>query len=270
MRRFLILAPALVLGTACRGAITAAEALEAVGEAAISAQADALTWEVIEISTGFTLGQALEDAAQELADAYRSQIPCSTVTVQGTTVTTDFGTLGDSCSWRGRTYAGIASVTLESVGAGEAVVVHEWLGLTDGVVTLDGTATVTWDADDATRHVVHEVSWSTAQREVIASGDRTQSLLDPGAGLDGGIRVDGVRDWQAPSGDWHLDIDGVEMRGQDPVPQAGTYSLVLPNGKTATLTFERHDVGIIRVTVSGGWRTWVFDVSPSGEQVDEV
>lgn len=264
------LLPIAALGSACFDQITWGEAVEAIEEAALSAQAEAATFEVIEISTSFTLGEAVEQAAQELADWYRSQVPCSDITVEGNTVTTDFGTMLDNCSYNGHTYAGVARLTIERNDEDEVVVTHEWIGLTSGLVTLDGVAEVTWSAPGGTRQVVHDVSWTSGGRDLHATGDRTQRLLDPASGILGGIRVDGVRDWASSSGDWHLDIDAVEMRGQDPVPQAGTYALTLPSGKVATLSFERIDDDTIRVTVTGGWRDWVFDVSSDGTSVEEA
>jgi hypothetical protein len=188
-------------------------------------------------------------------------VACATVTRETDTVTVDFGDLADSCTYDGHTWGGVATLTVDKT-EGSIEVSHGFEALTNGKVTLDGTADVTWTgtADDPTRHVVHDVSWTDEEgTERTGSGDRTQALIDPEQGLAGGIVVDGTRDWTTPKGDWHLDIDAVEMRGQDPVPQAGTYTLTTPRDKTLTLMFARVDDDTIAVTangIRGGTKTW--------------
>ena len=63
--------------------------------------------------------------------------------------------------------------------------------------------------------------------------------------------------------EWDLAIDGVQMRGQDPVPQAGTYTLTFPDGRELVLTFERIDEDTIRVTLTGTRVPHTIDVSSS-------
>ncbi len=259
-----LLLPVTLL-SACRDRMTYGEALEALSESATSAKGEAMTQEIIEVSTDFTIGQAVEDAAEELAAWLQSQIDCSEVTVDGSTVTVDFGTLDDACAYNDHTYAGLWAVTVQSNQADQVVVDHEWTALTNGEVTLDGQAQVTWSDDDHTRHVVHAVTWSDDEHSVEASGDRLQALLDPDAGLEAGIVVDGEREWVSDSGTWTLDIEGVEMRGQDPVPQAGVYTLTTPDEYLVTLTFVRIDGDTIEASLACDWKTWVFHVSRDGE-----
>lgn len=258
-----ILLPMTVL-TACRDRMTYGEALQAMSESATSAKGESMTQEIIEISTDFTIGGAVEDAAQELHDWLASQIECSEVTVDGATVTVDFGTLEDDCTYRDHTYAGLWTITVQSNRDDEVVVDHEWTDLTNGEVTLDGQAQVTWSEDDHSRRVVHGVTWSDDERVIEASGDRLQTLLDPDAGLDAGIMVEGEREWVSDGGTWTLDIDAVEMRGQDPVPQAGLYTLTTPDLDVVTLDFQRLDEDTIEATLACSWKTWVFHVSADG------
>ncbi len=253
----------LFLLSACGDTLTTAEAKEAVDQAVSSAKAEGLTTEIVEITTDFTLGDAVEEAAENLRGFVESQIPCSTVSRTGATVSIDFGTLEDACTWNGETYAGVASVTVERV-EGTVEVTHVWDGITNGEVTVDGDATVTWDLEGATRNVVHNLSWTEGSTTVEATGDRTQYLLDPDAGISGGIGVDGTRTWVTAGDQWELAIDGVEMRAQDPCPQAGTYTLVTPGDKTATLTFTRIDDDTIEVTLEGTRRPYTAQVTRAG------
>lgn len=269
MRKILPLFIALPL-TGCLETLTWREAADALDEAVASARVTGFSSGVVEITTDFTLGQAVEDAAEELRGFLESQVPCSTVTREGATVTMDFGTLDDACVWNGRTYAGVASVTLASVEAGRAEVVHEWVGMTDGLFTLDGGATVTWDAQAGTRTVQHEARWTDPEGvERTGAGDRVQSLLDPAAGVAGGILIVGEHTWSGPAGDWLLDVDAVEARPQDPVPQAGAYVLTLPSGKVATLSFARLDEDTIEVVLAGAREDHVWHVTATGAEYQE-
>lgn len=253
----------LFLLTACGDTLTTTEAKEAVSRSVSSAKAEALTTEVVEITTEFTLGEAVEEAAENLRSFLESQIPCSTVTRDGAEVTLDFGTLDDACTWNGETYAGVVSVSVVSVD-GTLEVHHTWEGLTNGELTLDGEATVTWDPGARTRNVQHTLTWTDADGAWEASGDRTQSLLDESAGLAGGIVVDGSRSWTDGEATWDLDIAGIELRAQDPCPQAGVYTVTTPAGKTATLSFERLDEDTIQVTLEGTRRPYVVEVTSAG------
>lgn len=249
--------------------MTAPEVRTAMEESFSAERGVAPTTEPIEISTNFTIGGAVQDAAQELRDWIQTQIPCSTVTVADHTVTVDFGTLDDVCTYNGHTYAGVASISIDKNDAAEVIVTHTWTGLTNGVVTVDGGATVTWSAADHSRHVVHELDWTDGERSAHVSGDRLQTLIDPEQGIEGGIRVEGERAWTVDAGTYDLDIQAVEIRGQDPVPQAGAYVLTNPAGKTLTLTFARVDDDTIQVTAATGRWERVYLVSSDGEAVEE-
>lgn len=268
----LILATALVVGLITTGCppkssapLNDEEAREALDEATFSTQAAALTDDTIEISTNFTIGMAVEQAAGELAEFVRTQLPCNTVTVEGATVTVDYGTLEDGCLYRGHTYAGVHVVTLTRNEPGVVEVAHSWQDFTNGTLTVDGAATVTWDANSKTRHVVHELVWTNDTRTVEGSGDRTQSLIDEQAGLAGGIQIDGSRHWKTERGQWDLDIDAVQVRGEDPVPQSGTYTLSTPDGKELVMTFTRIDEDTIEVHVEGTRVPRTFRVKRTGQ-----
>lgn len=245
--------------------LTYSEAQQALEETVASTKSEVVATEIITLTTSFTIGQAVEDAAEELRSFVASQVPCSTVTLENATVTIDFGTLDDACTFNGHTYAGVASVHIERNDMGDVVVSHEWADLTNGDVTLDGGATVTWSFDDGTRHVAHDAVWSDGKRSVHATGDRTQRLIDPELGLAGGIQIDGARTWDASGKVWDLQIEGVQMRGQDPVPQAGQYTLTTPEDKEMGILFERIDEDTIRVTFTGLKKEHVFEVNSTGK-----
>lgn len=249
--------------------LTDGEVNEALQAVLVSQQGASLTGSAVQISTSFTLGAAWEQAVENTRDFYESQIPCSEVSVADRTVSVDFGSLDDACEYQGQTYAGVQTLSFDRVEPGLAVIGHGFAGFTDGITTLDGDAVVTWDVAAGTRRVVHDADWTRTDGEVLsASGERTQRLVDESAGPSAGIQIDGDRSWSWKDKDWQLDIDGVQARAIDPIPQAGAYVLTTPRDKTLTLLFERLDASTIRMTLDGGATPRVYEVTATG--IDEV
>lgn len=246
------------------GALTAAEALQAVEESTLASQAENLTSASVEITTSFTIGGAVQAAAQEIKAYIESQLPCAEVTLADATLTVKYGAKPGVCVYQGQTLKGTHTVKVSKNDQAEVLVEHTWTDLTNGRVELDGTASVTWNFQDKTRHVVHSATWTRISDgfQVTGTGDRTQSVL-PG-GLLEGIQVDGSRDWTSTRGKWDLSIEGVQMRWVDPVPQAGAYKLLTPKQKLLTLSFDRVDEDTIQVTVTNGTRSFSFDVTKAG------
>jgi hypothetical protein len=246
--------------------MTMAEVLAALEETHSSARGEELVSEPIEVDTDFTIGAALEDAAEELRAWWAAVAPCAEVTVTGATVVVDFGELGDDCVYDGHTWAGVAEATVVATTPGALEVHHTWTGLGDEEIAVDGGATVTWSGTDLTRNVVTEHTWSERDgtASVDVTGDHTEGLLDDSAGLLGGIWMAGTRDWTSDSGTWALDMADLEIRWIDPVPQAGSVVITSPAGKTLTVTYTRLDANTIRLDVVGARRDLVFHVNALG------
>jgi hypothetical protein len=234
-------------------------------QASDAGQAEGLTSAGVEISTNFTIGEAVKDGAAELKAFIGSQLPCADITVEDATLTVVYGAKDGACSYRGHTFSGTQSISLERNDDAQVLVHHEWTDFSNGVVSLDGTADVTWNLTDKTRRVQHESHWTNLKsgRTGTGSGDRVQSLL--AGGIAEGIQVDGSRSWDGERGHWDLAIDGVQLRWTDPVPQAGSYTLKTPFDKSVSMAFERVDDDTIKVIVTGPRREFSFDVSKLGE-----
>jgi hypothetical protein len=264
-RAFALLALPLVL-SACpkKDALTIAEAQESLEQASASSQAENFAAANVDISTNFTIGGALQDAATELKTFVATQLPCAEVTLAASTLTVEYGVNPGNCVYHGHTFSGTSAITITRNDMNDVVVDHRWTSLSNGVVELDGTAHVTWSSSDKSRHVVHDLKWThlPTGRTGVGSGDRTQTAL-PG-GIAEGVQVDGTRSWSGARGTWDLAIDGVQMRWSDPVPQAGTYSLSTPYDKSVSMSFARVDTDTIKVTVSGPKRDFSFTVSRAG------
>jgi hypothetical protein len=263
----LALAATTILGTeACKQPeeMTTAEALQAVQEASASGDAENATSGSIEITTDFTIGQAAENAAQEIRTFIETQLPCAAITVSGATLSVEYGAKAGTCTYKGNTYSGKHEITVTKNDMADVVVDHKWTKLSNGRVEVTGTAEVTWSAANKNRHVIHELQWTRLVdgKTGTGTGDRTQKALE--GGLVEGFQVDGSRSWTSVNGQWDLSIEGVQFRWIDPVPQAGSYSLVSPKDKTITMTFSRTDDDTIQVSLKSGEKTYLFNVSKLG------
>lgn len=261
LRRLALVGVAVASIGACREtALTRGEAAAALEEAGISAQAQALTSSSVEITTNFTIGMAVENAAAELRTFIETQLPCAEVTLSGSTLTTVYGARPGTCTYRGQTYAGTHTVTIMRNQMDDVVVGHTWTALHNDKVEVTGTAMVTWSFANRTRHVVHELTWTRLAdgRQGVGSGDRLQSALPEGILV--GFQEDGTHTWEGESGTWQLDVNDVQMRWIDAIPQAGSYVLETPDHKTLTLVFERVDATKIRATISSGAKEFSIDV----------
>lgn len=254
---------ALALGAAAcepkEDPLTREEANEAVAEARLSSEAQNLTDGMVEITTDFTIGEAVEDAAEELRATIANQVPCAEASRDRATVIVEWG-VTDGCTYKGRSYTGTTAITIARTEAGSLQVTHDWMDLSNGKVTVTGTATITWSGEDRTRRVEHEATWTDGERTVTGSGDRTQTFLETDADTGWKLQVDGSRAWKNGERSWDLDINAVTVRSVDPVPESGSYTLVNPAGKTLKLSFARVDETTIAVTVAGPRRDFTFNV----------
>ena len=276
MRRALvwITASALALSlTACpkdngtgtsSSALTQEEAKASVDQSSASAQVEDLTSASVEISTNFTIGQAVEAAAKQLQDFIAAEMPCASITLSGATLTVVYGAKPGNCTYNGHVFSGTTTVSVSSNDNANVVVKHTWTDFSNGKVKVTGDATVTWDFAHPSRHVVHSLTWTRLSDGLTGTGtgDRTQVPL--AGGIEEGFRVDGSRSWSGPAGKWDLSIQGIEMRWADPCPQAGTYVLATPSNKSVSLSFSRVDGNTIKVTVASGGRSFSFNVNEIG------
>lgn len=262
---YLLVLPFALSACPKQGELSAAEAQESVQQASASTQAENLASVSVDISTNFTIGGEVEQAATELKAFVGSQLPCAAVALSGATLTIQYGVNPGNCTYHGHTFSGQSSVTVTKNDMNEVIVDHQWTALSNGVVQVDGTAHVTWNFADKTRHVEHDLKWTqlSTQRTGEGKGERTESTL--AGGISEGIQIDGSRSWTGQRGTWDLAIDGVQMRWVDPVPQAGTYSLSTPYDKSVTMTFARVDTDTIKVTVAGPKHEFSFNVSKAGD-----
>jgi hypothetical protein len=247
--------------------LSRAEATQALDEATVESQGETLASDTIEIATSFTLGQAVDAAAQQVADFIKGQLPCAVIALNSGTLSIDYSANGNTCSYHGHVITGQSRITIEKTDASDVVVNHQWTALSNGLIQVDGTAVVTWTSANPSRHVQHElvIERLRDQKTLDSSGDRTQIPLN--GDVSAGITTTGTRSWSSSVGTWDLTIDDVQMRWLDPIPQAGSYTLSTPKHRTLNLEFQRKDAAMITVTLSSGGRSFAFDVTSTGEAV---
>lgn len=260
----LAFAPALLALPACdlEPSASREEMREAVVEVAELGEGLGAQDDIIELTTSFTLGQGAQAAAEEIRAFVESQVSCSTVTVEPGRVSIDFGELGDACVYRGRTYAGVVTVDVELPGDG-AHVTHTYEGFTGGRVIMDGTANVTWNGGE--RHIVGDWTFTSDERTIEVDSDRTQTFRRCEDVEAVCVSVTGERQWTSPRGEWDMTIEGVEARSIDPVPEAGLYTVVNPEGREIGMSFSRVDEDTIQVDITGGRRDITFQVTAAGQ-----
>jgi hypothetical protein len=262
LRSFTIV-PVLVLalvGCKRQEPLTGAEAQEALDEMQTDTASQALTANTVEITTKFTIGDAVEKAAADLRAFIESQLPCAAVTLSGHTLSIRYGATGQ-CLFNGQSFTGTHTVSISKNDAQTEVIVdHTWDALSNGKIRVDGTATVTWSLSDLTRHVEHDLKWTRLAdgRTGEGTGDRLQKALDGDIAV--GFAEDGHRTWDGKRGHWDLEISNLEVRWIDPVPQAGTFTLDTPFDKTVSAAFDRINATTIKVTIQGPNRSFDFDV----------
>jgi hypothetical protein len=244
--------------------LTQEEAAQAKEEIEIGTSSQALTTSTVEITTNFTIGDAVEKAAADLRSFIASQWACADVQLSGHTLTVEYGTHG-SCPFNSYTsIRGTHEVTISKNSESEVVVDHVWTDLTNGVVSVSGTAHVTWNKKDPSRHVEHDLTWTRLidGRTGHGTGDRVQRPLN--GDIKTGFTEDGQRTWEGQSGKWSLDIDNLEMRWEDPLPQSGSLQLDTPFDKSVEASFSRVNDRTIRVTLEGPRGSFGFNVSKPG------
>jgi len=267
-------AAALQLVAACsnaadggRASVESAEL--AVQESALTAQLDGLIADAADRNSRFDIGQGLDNAAEQLKLQLNAELPCAAVTRQGSELNIFYaaqpldGAAGSDCSWRGRALAGQHSVRVMRNADNEVGVHHEFTDFRDDKLSLSGSADVTWSRISKSRRVVHTVTFaalSGASAGVTgeSTGDSTQITLADG------VRINGLREWHSSRGLYSLDMQAIEQRFTDSVPELGAYALTLPSDDALILAFGRIDTDNILVTVQGAQRDLSFVVRPDG------
>lgn len=261
-------AAALQLAAACTneadsGGASVESAELAVQEATLTAQLDSLLAEAADRNSRFDIGQGLEHAAEQLKAQLHEELPCAVVTRQGSALSIFYDAAGSGCSWRGHELAGQHTVRVMRNADNEVSVHHEFKDFRDSKLSLRGHAEVSWSRISKSRRVLHTVTFVALSGDSAgvtgeSTGDSTQVALDDA------VRINGLREWQSSRGFFTLDMQAVEQRFTDRVPELGAYELTLPSEHALILAFGRIDTDNILVTVQGAQRELSFVLGADG------
>jgi hypothetical protein len=123
----------LLIAVGCRVShLTSEEARESLDESSVASQAEALTAASVEISTDFTIGQAVENAAAEIRSFVQTQLPCAEITLREATLTIEYGVQDGNCIYRGHEFSGSHEIRVERNEDSDVVVHHRWDALSNG------------------------------------------------------------------------------------------------------------------------------------------
>ncbi len=258
----------LCLASAC-SQVSREDAEGALDQAALAVQAHALMATVVALAAPTQTGVPIPTAATRLASTIQRLVACATTTAAGDTILIDFGAAARPCLYAGRTLSGCAQLRILANGADTLVIDHYWVAgslrdchgddFSDGAMTVDGTATVTWDLTTARRDILQrDLVWraNSTTRTTSAAGALAEQDLEPKTG----VRVDGAQTWTTEGADWQLQSTGVTIGFDDYLPSAGTHVVTNPSGDLITLEYTRTDEGHTRVRVHGDGADFSFDV----------
>lgn len=271
-RRFIL--PAIALLAACVplvgcGRVSREDAEAAIDQAALASQAEALMAQIVELGGEIPAEGSVEQAAESLATTIRRRIECVDATVSADTVQLDFGAPDRPCAWAGRTLSGCAWLRVLQNTADTVVVDHYWVtgserdchgdDFSDGAMTVDGTATVTWTTATGARQVAqHDIVWrqNGATRTASASGDLIEHALSDPAG----VRFDGSQEWTSDGAAWRVTSGDIALAWDDFLPRSGTHRVIDPAGDELIITYERDADGRTQVRVEGDGDSFAFEV----------
>jgi hypothetical protein len=233
----------------------------ALDETIADSESIGFTAAAIELGGIFSMGQSAEQSALQLHDLMSSQLGCGGLTLDQATLTVEYAT----CNFMPNVFGGKHTVHIEEESPSHLRVTHTWDKLTNGNIEINGSALVTWSAQDPVRHVVDEYTWVRLKdgRMGVGGGDRRQAALD-GRSVFDGLQVDGTRSWEGEDGHWDLSIQGIEIRWVDPVPYTGLWILRTPKGRNVTFAFDRIDPENIGIDVSSGDFDLALNVDKKG------
>ena len=114
--------------------LTLGEATAALEQASDAGQAEGLTSASVDISTKFTIGQAVADSAAELKSFIGAQLPCAEIMVEDATLTVVYGAKFGTCTYKGQRFSGRHAIRLDRNEDAEVRVHHQWTELSNGAV----------------------------------------------------------------------------------------------------------------------------------------
>lgn len=253
-RPLIILALAALGALGCEeGLLTRDEARAALNEASLSTQIHGLV--TVVASSGREVGAGTrEETAQALHTWWSTEVLCGTAGVEGTTVTVLFDEGG--CPWLDRTWTGQLSLEVTSSSGTERSMSVLFTDVGTGLLVVSGTMESQWDLAQDQGTISHSLVWSDGNNGRVGEGETSLTFAEDGAVAE----IEGLRTWDGDTGAWSLTLDKAHIRGADPVPETGTYTVESPLTESLVLAFERASDRELEVAISGPGHTYHFTV----------
>jgi hypothetical protein len=170
---------------------------------------------------------------------------------------------GDNpCLYHDYSLIGEASIEVISAAGGRLEARHTWRNLANGAAVISaGAGTMTWGEVKDIRRMSFQATWDSGDGPVQGSGNCSQRLVKPEAGIPGGIRVEGERKWTNTAGNWLLTLNGIEIKGGIAAPVRGSYMIRTAAYLSMRMRFEQLDTSTIQVDTIGRDGEKTFRVS---------
>jgi hypothetical protein len=269
-RRFLVAVLAL---PACSGSdgLTARDVYAIVDEVDVAVRAEALVEPVVLIASESGMNASSPEGAASALEKLLVQIPCVDVVRSTSTLSIVYSASMYTCGYGG-TYggqlglSGEQTITFLQADGTHTSIDHTWKGVTNGYLTVDGTAHVTTDSTvfATSQRVVNALSWVRKSDGKSGHGkdDRT-SPMTSSLGHDPPPPT-GLRTWESDAGSWEMrPIDARVQGSNDGIPFVGTYAIVTPARQALTLSITYGANGPELILTDGN-HSYSFGLTPGG------
>ena len=258
---------------ACSGSDTlkARDVYAIVDEIDLAVRAEALVEPTVLLASNFAYGATSpEDAAKRAADGI-SAPPCIETVQRGAAVSIVYSPTQSLCGSGDRfntqvALSGEQTITFLQADGETSSIDHAWKGISNGYLTVDGTAhvTTTTTANAFSQRVVNTLSWVRGSDSKTGHGhdDRTSAVT---ATEDAQApSLTGLRTWESDAGSWELrPVDARLQSSTGGVPFVGTFAVITPTKLALTLSLTYSATGA-RMTLSDGTHAYSFGISPNG------
>lgn len=272
-RRFLAKA---LLGTvvlalpACSGseALKARDVYPIVDEIDIAVRAEALVEPTVILASDFATNATSPEAAAKLLTDGLIGAPCVHAVQRGANVSIIYSAAqyvcrSDSSLGTDFNLSGEQTITYRQADGETTAFDTEWKGISNGYLTVDGTAHVTVTADASSEHLVNSLSWVRASDGKSGHGNDDRTAAVASTMNWQAPTLTGLRTWESAAGSWELrPVDAKLQSLSTGIPFVGTFTIITPNRLTLSLSVTYGATGP-RMTLSDGTHSYSFGISPN-------
>ena len=257
---------------ACSGGDTlnARDVYTIVDEIDVAVRAEALVEPTVLLALDFATNATSPEAAAKLLTDGLIGAPCVQAVQRGANVSLVYSTTQYLCGTDTSLSAdfnlsGEQTITFRQADGETTAFDTVWKGISNGYLTVDGTAhvTTTVTADASSEHLVNALSWVRASDGKSGHGndDRTAAVASTRSWQ--APTLTGLRTWESDSGSWELRPVDARLQGWSTgIPFVGTFAIITPNRLALSLSVTYGATGP-RMTLTDGTHSYSFGISPN-------